>query len=262
MKKLLRKVLVGFGILSVMAILGNTVFSGGDKKAQAAQAPVAATSTAAAPAAASPVIKNSVLLFHYVEGGQLVGLLFEDGTSIAVNSQNGAYQRLDTNKTGRCFAFTYGDNFEDQKRTDAFELQPGMVLYIEYYYGLGLLALREHPMKGLPIIILPAIWGGPFKVTIDSDGKSTDFSFSTTFGKDKIAKIPETGAQSIVFTGSKGNTFTVTNDFDRPVPVKVTEPYSFVGFKEPGWIIKAPVLQKTGITLSEGQVKAIMSIGK
>jgi hypothetical protein len=151
-----------------------------------------------------------------------------------------------------------------------------MVMFFQYDAGgnFKLLALREHPMKGLPIIATHSYWNignESLKVTINADGKSTNFNYSTRFGKDNITKIPETGAQSIVFTNSNGDELTVTDAFEKPVPVKVTEPYSIVGMEQDFsadtgskdiWEIKAPVLQKTGITLSDGQVKAIMSLGK
>lgn len=117
-----------------------------------------------------------------------------------------------------------------------FELQQGMVLFFQYNAGgnFYLPALREHPMKGLLIIATHGYWNIGYeslKATINSDGKSTNFTFSTRFGKDNIAKIPETGAHGIVFTKNGGDELTMTDAFEKPVPVKVAEPYSFAVYQ-------------------------------
>ncbi|PKL08543.1 MAG: hypothetical protein CVV51_08345 [Spirochaetae bacterium HGW-Spirochaetae-7] len=205
MKKGLRGFLIAvavvFGLLVVMAVLGNTVFSDAEPKKEQAEVPSTATNTTTTPdqTASRAATKGSELLIRLNESGTIGGLLFEDGTYIAVDSMGGLYKRISVNKEGKCFAFSIGYN---SSRTATVELKPGLVVFYEvgdggfYFY-----IYREHVMKGIPIILLPDKWPidhtDGYEVTVRSEDPGTDFTFSGKSGRDKIVKIPVAGAKSI-----------------------------------------------------------------
>ncbi len=239
MKKFIRKALVGFGfvfsLVTALGASGTLVFG---VSANSATAPAVATGPAATPAAMEPGSKNSVLLFHFLAGmeGYLGGYMFEDGTTVVFKPSGGAYQRIDTEKTGKVFSFILDPHDYAQMlgRSKVFELKQGMVAYtgcegqnIKWY------VYREHSMKGIPVIASPSNMAINYQkgylVRVRSVDASVDFEMSSMPGKDKIVKIPVTGAKSFSFIrNGDGYIETVTDSFDNPVPVSVVEPYTVI----------------------------------
>ena len=271
MKKFIRKALVGFGIVfslvTALGVSGTLVF--GDS-ANSTTAPSVAT----APAAIEPGNKNSVLLFHFLAGmeGYLGGYMFEDGTTVVFKPSGGAYQRIDTEKTGKVFSFILDpyDYAQMLGRSKVFELKQGMVAYTGCYgQNIYWYVYREHAMKGIPVIASPSNMAINYQkgylVRVRSVDASVDFAMSSIPGKDKIVKIPVTGAKSFSFIrNGDGYIETVTDSFDNPVPVSVVEPYTVIekDSLDNTWTIITPILEKAGIELSAEQIKKIMALMK
>jgi len=276
MQKFIRKILVRFGIVfslvTALGVNGTLVF--GDS-ANSATAPAVATGPAATPAAMEPGSKNSVLLFHFLAGmeGYLGGYMFEDGTTVVFKPSGGAYQRIDTEKTGKVFSFILDpyDYAQMLGRSKVFELKQGMVAYTGCYgQNIYWYVYREHAMKGIPVIA-SLLSGGinyqkGYLVRVRPVDASVDFAMSSIPGKDKIVKIPVTGAKSFsLIRNGDGYIETVIDSFDNPVPLTVTEPYTFIQktiLDDTSWTIIPPVLEKAGIELSAEQIKKIMALMK
>lgn len=280
MKKGLRVVLITvavvFGLLMVMSVLGNTVFSDAEpepapEQAEAPSQEVAATTTGTT----GTTGKNSVLLFRfpYQDSKDIGGLMFEDGTYVVVGNPKGQYVQTSIDKAGKCFAFFLDSGRWNSCRTETFEFEPGMVVYCDAYESFfsNFYVYREHAMPGVSIIVDPQNWGinyfERYKVTVRTGDSVTDFINTGKLGRDKIIKIPFDGAKSIIATLNDGHTATALDSFDNPVPVKVSEPYTLVRVPNDAssedmaiWIIVPPFVQETEIKLSDAVIQEILKL--
>ncbi len=280
MKKGLRGILIAvaavFGLLMVMSVLGNTVFSDAEPEPAPEQAELPSQEvTATTTGTAGTSSKNSVLLFRFPYQGSkdIGGLMFEDGTYVVVGNPKGKYVQTSINKAGTCFAFFLDEAGYFSCRTEVVELEPGMVVYCEAYESnfSNFYVYREHVMPGVSIIVDPENWGinyfEKYKVTVRTGDAVADFSITGKLGRDKIIKIPLDGAKSIIATLNDGHTATAMDSFDNPVPVQVSEPYTLVRVPNEilsedmsKWIIVPPVVQEKEIKLSDATIQEILKL--